>query len=73
MTLNEAIQAIDTADNRNTAMAIANTIAMHAMQGLRPAEDEKAVRAAWLKRWGGDHTQVLGDAGPRAGTNWTGD
>jgi hypothetical protein len=72
MTLDEALQAIDTADNRNTAMAIANTIAMHAMQGLRPAEDEQAVRAAWLKRWGHEKP-VLGDAGPRAGTNWTGD
>ena len=72
MTLDEAIQAIDTAENRNTAMAIANTIAMHAMQGLRPAEDEKAVRAAWFKRWGNEKP-VIGDAGPRRGSNWVGD
>lgn len=72
MTLDEAIQLIETAENRNVAMAIANTVAFHAMQGLRPAGDEQAVRDAWRKRWGHEKP-VLGDAGPRPGTNWTGD
>jgi hypothetical protein len=45
---------------------------MESMDGARPYADELAVRKAWFERWG-NAPQSLGYAGPRAGTNWTGD
>jgi hypothetical protein len=72
MTTEHAIEAINAAADRNAAMAIANAVAMESMDGNRPYADELAVRAAWFKRWG-TAPQQLGYAGPRRGTNWTGD
>ena len=72
MTLDEAVAAINGAEDRNAAMRIANTVAMQSMKGQRPYADELAVRRAWFDRWGYEPPR-LGDAGPRAGTNWTGD
>jgi hypothetical protein len=72
MTLDEAITAIQTAGNKHAAMVIANAVAMESMLLERPYADELAVRQAWHKRWGME-PQTLGDAGPRPGTNWTGD
>ena len=72
MTIEEALAAIKDADDRNAAMQVANAVAMESMKGTRPYADELAVRAAWFERWGG-HKPRLGDAGPRPGTNWTGD
>jgi hypothetical protein len=53
-------------------MRIANAVAMESMDGSRPYADELAVRKAWFERWG-NAPQSLGYAGPRVGTNWTGD
>lgn len=72
MTIEEAIQAINDAQNHHAAMVIANAVAVESMYGLRPYDDELAVRRAWHERWG-NAPQQLGYAGPRAGTNWTGD
>jgi len=72
MTTEDAIKAINDAEDRHAAMVIANAVAMESMQLERPYADELAVRAAWFKRWG-TAPQQLGYAGPRAGTNWTGD
>ena len=72
MTTEDAIEAINDAEDRHAAMAIANSVAMESMDGNRPYADELAVRAAWFKRWG-NAPQQLGYAGPRRGTNWTGD
>ena len=72
MTIEEAIQAINDAENHHAAMVIANTVAMESMAFERPYADELAVRRAWHERWG-NSPQQLGYAGPRAGTNWTGD
>jgi hypothetical protein len=72
MTTEDAIEAINDAEDRHAAMVIANTVAMESMAGSRPYSDELAVRAAWFKRWG-NTKQQLGYAGPRPGTNWTGD
>jgi len=72
MTLDEALQAINDAASSFEAQVVANSVAMESMAGQRPYSDELAVRRAWFERWGST-PQVLGDAGPRAGTNWTGD
>ena len=72
MTLHDAITAIQEAGNKNDAMKIANAVSMESMAGSRPYADELAVRHAWHERWG-QEPQTLGDAGPRPGTNWTGD
>ena len=72
MTIEEALAAINSASDRHAAMRIANEVAMESMNGNRPYADELAVRAAWFERWG-NHKPRLGDAGPRPGTNWTGD
>ena len=72
MTLDEAITAIQTAGNKHDAMKIANAVSMESMLLERPYADELAVRHAWHERWGKE-PQTLGDAGPRPGTNWTGD
>jgi len=72
MTTEDAIKAINDAKDRHAAMVIANAVAMESMQLERPYADELAVRAAWFKRWG-NTKQQLGYAGPRPGTNWTGD
>ncbi len=72
MTITDAIDAINTAPDRHAAMQIANAVAMESMDGARPYADELAVRKAWFERWG-NAPQSLGYAGPRAGTNWTGD
>lgn len=72
MTIEDAIEAINTAADRHAAMVIANAVARESMELERPYADELAVRAAWFKRWG-NSPQQLGYAGPRAGTNWTGD
>jgi len=72
MTIEDAIEAINTAADRNAAMVIANAVARESMELERPYSDELAVRAAWFKRWG-QTKQQLGYAGPRRGTNWTGD
>jgi hypothetical protein len=72
MTIEDAIEAINTAADRNAAMVIANAVARESMELERPYADELAVRAAWFKRWGNTQQQ-LGYAGPRPGTNWTGD
>lgn len=72
MTTEDAIRAINDSEDRHAAMVIANAVAMESMQLERPYADELAVRAAWFKRWG-NTKQQLGYAGPRAGTNWTGD
>ena len=72
MTTEHAIEAINAAADRNAAMAIANAVAMESMDGSRPYSDELAVRTAWFQRWG-NAPQQLGYAGPRPGTNWTGD
>jgi hypothetical protein len=72
MTIEDAIEAINTAADRNAAMVIANAVARESMELERPYADELAVRAAWFKRWG-QTKQQLGYAGPRRGTNWTGD
>jgi hypothetical protein len=72
MTTEDAIKAINDAEDRHAAMVIANAVAMESMQLERPYADELAVRAAWFKRWG-NTKQQLGYAGPRPGTNWTGD
>jgi hypothetical protein len=72
MTTEDAIKAINDAEDRHAAMVIANAVAMESMQLERPYADELAVRAAWFKRWG-QTKQQLGYAGPRPGTNWTGD
>ena len=72
MTIDEAITAIQTAANKHAAMVIANAVAMESMLLERPYADELAVRQAWRERWGNE-PQTLGDAGPRPGTNWTGD
>jgi hypothetical protein len=72
MTIEDAIEAINTAADRNAAMVIANAVARESMELERPYADELAVRAAWFKRWG-NTKQQLGYAGPRRGTNWTGD
>ncbi len=72
MTLDEAIAGINEAEDRHAAMRIANAVAMESMAGQRPYADEVAVRTAWFRRWG-NAKQELGYAGPRAGTNWTGD
>ena len=53
-------------------MVIANEVAMESMAGARPYADELAVRRAWFAKWG-NAPQSLGYAGPRPGTNWTGD
>ena len=76
MTLQEAIAAIRTAPNRHKAQTVANDIALACMRGERDAGDEAAVRAAWFDRWGHEHrdwSRTVGDSGPRAGSNWTGD
>jgi hypothetical protein len=72
MTITDAIDAINTAADRHAAMRIANAVAMESMDGSRPYADELAVRKAWFERWG-NAPQQLGYAGPRVGTNWTGD
>jgi len=72
MTITDAIDAINTAADRHAAMQVANAVAMESMDGARPYADELAVRRAWFERWG-NGPQQLGYAGPRAGTNWTGD
>jgi hypothetical protein len=72
MEIEEAIEAIRTAADGRAAMMIANAVAMESMDGARPYADELAVRRAWFERWG-NGPQSLGYAGPRAGTNWTGD
>jgi hypothetical protein len=72
MTITDAIDAINTAADRHAAMVIANAIAMESMQLERPYADELAVRRAWFAKWG-NGPQSLGYAGPRPGTNWTGD
>ena len=72
MTIDEALVAIDSATDRHAAMVIANLVARESMELKRPYSDELAVRAAWFKRWGKEKQQ-LGYAGPRVGTNWTGD
>jgi hypothetical protein len=72
MTITEAIDAINTAADRHAAMRIANAVAMESMLLERPYADELAVRKAWFERWG-NAPQQLGYAGPRVGTNWTGD
>ena len=72
MTIDEAITAIQTAANKHDAMKIANAVSMESMALARPYADELAVRQAWRERWGME-PQTLGDAGPRPGTNWTGD
>jgi hypothetical protein len=72
MKIEDAIEAINTAADRHAAMVIANAIAMESMQLERPYADELAVRKAWFERWG-NAPQSLGYAGPRVGTNWTGD
>ena len=72
MTLDEAIVAIKAAGDRHEAMMVANSVAMESMAGKRPYEEELAVRQAWWESWGYEHPK-LGDAGPRRGSNWTGD
>jgi len=72
MEITDAIVAINEAANRHAAQAIANGVAAEAQAGLRPSDDERAVRQAWHERWGSEAT-VVGYTGPRAGTNWTGD
>jgi hypothetical protein len=72
MTITDAIDAINTAADRHAAMVIANEVAMESMAGARPYADELAVRRAWFAKWG-NAPQSLGYAGPRPGTNWTGD
>ena len=72
MTIEDAIEAINTSADRHAAMVIANAVARESMELERPYADELAVRAAWFKRWG-NTKQQLGYAGPRPGTNWTGD
>ena len=72
MKIEDAIEAINTAADRHAAMVIANAVAMESMQLERPYADELAVRRAWFERWG-NGPQSLGYAGPRVGTNRTGD
>jgi hypothetical protein len=72
MTTEDAIKAINDAEDRHAAMVIANAVAMESMLLERPYADELAVRTAWFQRWG-NSPQQLGYAGPRRGTNWTGD
>ena len=72
MEITDAIDAINTAADRQAAMRIANEVAMESMDGARPYADELAVRKAWFAKWG-NAPQSLGYAGPRSGCNWTGD
>ena len=72
LSIDEALDAIRNAPDRNEAARIRNDVCTEVMHRKRPESDDPAARNAFFERWG-DTPQYLGEAWLKEKLHWTGD